>query len=188
MSDQNIAPAIHERKGHLTDWCLSAGDELTDTRGRRNRRLMDKNCGECGQLFRPARASSAYCSVPCARKKNGGHNVQYQTWWVNGRGYINGRILTAQGRRYVKQHRFVMECAIGRLLQPHEDVHHKDGNKTNNDIGNLELLDHAHHTREHNASRVYRRGYKLNLTDEQRAVRSERMRQMRRAAITKAEG
>lgn len=160
---------------------------LLDTWGRRNRRLTDIPCGTCGAVFRPVKATAKYCSLPCARKKNGGHNIKYQTWWTNGRGYIEGRVLTAQGHRRVKQHRFVMECAIGRLLRRDEDVHHKDGNKANNDIGNLELLDHGDHTREHCFKREYRRGYKLELTAAERAARADRMR-LNRATIAKARG
>ena len=110
---------------------------MLDTLGRRNRSLADRTCPECGGAFRPLRASSVYCSRPCARKKNGGHNRKPDgTWWVNAKGYRVGRL-------------------NGRHL---------------------------------NAERAYRRGYRLSLSDEARAARAERMRQMRRAAIAKATG
>ena len=38
-------------------------------------------------------------------------------------------------------HRWVMEKDIGRKLKPNEIVHHRDGNKLNNSIKNLELFD-----------------------------------------------
>ncbi len=41
---------------------------------------------------------------------------------------------------FVRQHRLVMERFLGRYLHPEEVVHHKDRDKTNNRIGNLELL------------------------------------------------
>lgn len=129
-------------------------DGMLDTWGRRNRKLRNRACAECGAMFRPARSTSSYCSRPCARKKNGGHNVQLQTWWLNNRGYIEGRVLTAQGHRKVKQHRFVMECYLGRRLHEGEAVHHINGVKTDNRIANLELLSHGEHTREHNLARA----------------------------------
>jgi len=81
-----------------------------------------------------------------------------------------------------------MEDALGRPLRSDEDVHHKDGDRANNAPDNLEVLPHGEHARLHNHERTYRRGYRLNLTDEARAARAERMRQMRRAAIAKATG
>ena len=48
---------------------------------------------------------------------------------------------------YVYEHRYVMECEIGRALLPNEVVHHIDGDKLNNEIDNLQLttrIEHAH--------------------------------------------
>lgn len=42
---------------------------------------------------------------------------------------------------YIHEHRLVMSNHIGRPLFNYENVHHKDGNRINNELSNLELWD-----------------------------------------------
>ena len=53
-----------------------------------------------------------------------------------------------KGNQYgsILEHRHVMQRHLGRPLRPGEQVHHKDGNRTNNAISNLELKASAHGT------------------------------------------
>jgi len=144
-----------------------------------------KTCEACQRVFAARRKDSRFCSRPCMWSNNGGHNRKPETWWLSNRGYINGRVWENGVQRNVKQHRYVMEQAIGRPLLPHEDVHHINGIKTDNRLENLVLIDHGAHSTLSNKTRSYRRGYRMNLSDKERAARSERMRQMHAA---KAEG
>jgi hypothetical protein len=55
------------------------------------------------------------------------------------------------------EHRVVMERLLGRRLSSKEHVHHKNGNKTDNRIENLEVLAASSHAREHMTSDVAKR-------------------------------
>lgn len=56
----------------------------------------------------------------------------------------------SDGRKVnVSYPRIIVEKSIGRSLLSTEDVHHIDGNPRNNDITNLEVVDHVKHCTEH---------------------------------------
>jgi hypothetical protein len=72
------------------------------------------------------------------------------------KGYV---MLSVNGQKFA-EHRYVMEQHIGRKLTSDEDVHHRDGNKQNNALENLILINHA----EHAAMSMYdRREYAWSL-------------------------
>ena len=64
---------------------------------------------------------------------------------------------------YVFEHVLVYENFIGRLLVDGEVIHHKDGNKENNNLENLELITpekHIEHHRNKKTGRLERHGAK----------------------------
>ena len=67
------------------------------------------------------------------------------------KGYVQVKV----GRKWVFEHRKVMELCIGRALFDYEVVHHKDGDKANNSISNLELLTKGNHSVLHNTGRTF---------------------------------
>jgi len=50
-----------------------------------------------------------------------------------------------KNKGYVLKHRYIMAQILGRPLERWEQVHHRDGNKTNNSPSNLELRSLHHH-------------------------------------------
>lgn len=154
---------------------------LLDTWGRSNRRWPDRRCRQCQKQFRPRGAGSKYCSRLCAWANNGkNQRRKAESWWTNSRGYIEGRVWINGKRVAVKQHRWIAERILGRPLLPEEDVHHINGNKTDNRVENLEVILHGKHSTLTGYARQYKRGYKLVLSQAERDRRAEAMRQMRR--------
>lgn len=88
------------------------------------------------------RKGATYCHLHNERLRRTGELGPAQPTRVRGRvkpgkeGYV--RINLPDGRR-ILEHVYVMEQHLGRRLAPGENVHHKNGIKNDNDLGNLEL-------------------------------------------------
>lgn len=84
-----------------------------------------------------------YCDArKRASKLNGPSHPRYKGRILNYQGYIIFRRTEhpyADKKGYVKEHRIVIEESLGRYLVHGENVHHKNGNRQDNRLENLEL-------------------------------------------------
>lgn len=143
----------------------------------KNKEELGRNCLVCNTEFVARRAQivdggGKYCSNKCATTANRGikrtdetkarmskalresPNVkglkgQDSPCWKGGRYLANGYWwLTIDGGK-VAEHRYVMEQHLGRALGSNEIVHHKNHDKQDNRIENLQIMDRAEHMDEH---------------------------------------
>jgi hypothetical protein len=77
--------------------------------------------------------------------------------WKGGRTVQpNGYVWIRIDGQYIAEHRLVMEKTLGRQLSCDEIIHHKDGNKSNNDFANLVVTNRSEHAIEHRKTRAIR--------------------------------
>jgi len=82
-----------------------------------------------------------YCSDECkwkARQIGSGLTTDGYVW-----------IIISNNRKQIKLHRYLMEIKLRRKISLDEIVHHKDHNKLNNDINNLEIVTRSEHNKIH---------------------------------------
>lgn len=81
-----------------------------------------------------------FCSKECGWKGRAWRPIS-PDGYVHSSGY---RKLVKRGGVQVYEHREIMSKRMGRPLRREESVHHKDGNKLNNELSNLELWSSKH--------------------------------------------
>ena len=112
--------------------------------------IVCDNCGKATRLhWSKRRGKVKFCDQIC--------HSEYMRKHPEATAHYRGGNVTAAGYRRIGQrfeHRLVMEAHIGRSLLRREIVHHKDGDKLNNDISNLELMNNAEHSKRHFSGRV----------------------------------
>jgi len=107
-------------------------------------------CTNCSKVFisrRKNKSGFTFCSQKCSKEflKGKNHHSFINGTTVNTLGYRCIKV----GDKYVLEHRLIMEEHLNRKLNHGEVVHHKDGNKLNNNINNLEVMTKYEHDKHH---------------------------------------
>ena len=152
----NVRPSDRFKKDRSGQWWYHFGQK---TPCRVKASVVE--CAGCGKTFvqcpikrndgKPVRHCSRTCGLRSSYAKgynSAGWRGEKSRHWKGGRQVRAGYVFinqpehpSCQGnqRRYVAEHRLVMEAHLGRFLASHETVHHKNGIKTDNRLENLEL-------------------------------------------------
>lgn len=129
-----------------------------------------KKCLECKKRFLPKRPEQVYCTKSCASVKKGkmrqGQKTGPRKNWeyaeqIDKNGYVKcyGRLHPySNGRHMIPKHVIVMELSIGRKIKSTEVVHHKNGNRQDNKLENLELMTRSMHSKLHGPKLKRKRG------------------------------
>jgi hypothetical protein len=162
-------PYPSSRKRRCSAKCRAVKLKTRADKGVRKSQWIALSCAHCEKTFEvpPWKAERAkvrriFCSDVCyvAHRDEGrvmgetrlpvGRRPSGTTRFVDAQGYVQiyvpleERPLGCETRSNLPEHRIVMAKQIGRHLLPSETVHHKNGNKQDNQPKNLELWSRKH--------------------------------------------
>lgn len=124
--------------------------------GQPDKKVAHRVCKNCGKeftipqcWFKKFKNPGQYCSTQCWNEVQRARGALFggakRAKWGEGQGTFtdcHGYVheYDPMRHKFIRQHRLVMEQMLGRPLEKGEKVHHRDGNRANNEPGNLELV------------------------------------------------
>jgi hypothetical protein len=124
----------------LARWA-GVSDRTSPKKGKGSART-DYTCRGCGKVFSWWKSQPrVFCSRTCQMR---GQTGELSANWKGGIRLFQGYVMRRVDRKYKFEHRIVMEETLGRPMEEHETVHHKDADRANNAPENLELRNGRH--------------------------------------------
>lgn len=110
--------------------------------------VESRPCQYCGEAFTPEASNPGiYCSNSCRAKDKVG--PAHPCWRGRPKLRFAGYRAIRIAGKYVDEHRYLTEQALGRKLGRNEVVHHLNGDKRDNRPENLVVMSRAEHMRLH---------------------------------------
>ena len=114
-----------------------------------SRKYCSKKCGDSSKKIPIPIFECKFCKKVTERKRTSARSYNYSSVFCSkdcsneaqrtGSVDKNGYIVHSRNGKFHMEHRMVMAEHLGRKLQEHENVHHKNGMRNDNRIENLEL-------------------------------------------------
>jgi len=111
----------------------------------RSKKVNICKCGKKTNDYRNKMCLNCHRKEMSRRQWKGGKSIHFD-------GY---RYIYQFKKKYIREHRLVMEKHIGRKLSKKEVVHHINHNKLDNRIENLQIMSFSEHTTYHNYNKFY---------------------------------